>query len=315
MAVIEPTTDRGRRLAGLAQRLRAMHADLAEQPAEMRKEQLHDEVQRTLAAMPPTEREPFLSELMSQFPQFVDAGVAPAPAMVTSQPLDAPALVERLATLAKGMSDKEREAIAQRLTGAGFALLREVEVLREVPGRAAAGGGDVPEAAINEFRKALGLLPDAPVDAGRAVESAAMLAEFVVKLEPWACSYWRELAPDAKVSVYQTVQKDIQRYVGGDDKINKEAVAKNLYKLRSLVSLLMKAVLEAGKQFARDHIGRFSVDAIKQASPKETFKSDEYRYWKQYERLMEGVDAPALEKRLKQVIARDVDAGLSQVVK
>jgi hypothetical protein len=176
--------------------------------------------------------------------------------------------------------------------------------------------GGLPTAQITEFKKAVGLPAETEVDAARVVEIASLLAEFTLKLEPWACSYWRDLAPDAKNNIYQVLNKDLPKYAaGGDEKLTKEAMHKSVYKLRSLVSLLMKGVMEAGKQFSRDHLMRYSLDAIKEAAPKETFKSDEYRCWKQYERLMEGVDGPAIEKRLKQVIAKDVDTGLSQVIR
>ena len=175
--------------------------------------------------------------------------------------------------------------------------------------------GGLPAAELAELKKALQMSQDQDIRPGRVVEMASVLAEFVLKLEPWACTYWRDLAPDAKNSVFQTLNKELPRFVGGDEKVTKEVMQKSAYRLRSLVSLLMKGVMEAGRQFSRDHLTKYSMDAIKQAAPREMFKADEYRYWKQYERLMEGVDGASIEIRLKQVIAKDVDAGLSQVIR
>jgi len=314
--LIEPTTDRGRRLAALSQRLRVLHTELADQSAEMRSEQLRDEVQRAVSTVSPHEREQFLGELLQRFPTWSSGGGVPGPA-ARAGPAGAPAikdpkeLAEKLIELGRGMSDSERGAIAARLSAAGFSVVIE-KVVRE---QAHASGGGLPVQQVNEFKKVIGLAPDAEVHPARLVEAASLMAEFMLKLEPWACSYWRDLAPEAKNTIYQTLNKDLAKFVAGDEKLNKEAMAKSVYKLRSLVSLLMKGVIEAGKQFARDHMGRYAADAIREAAPKETFKSDEYRCWKQYERLMEGVDAAAIEKRLKQVIAKDVDMGLSQVIR
>jgi hypothetical protein len=311
-SVIEPTSERGRKLAALSARLRVLHSELADQPAEIRAEQLRDEVQRATASIAPGEREAFLTGLLEQFPTWADGGpsAAPSPAPATAAAAPPPeikdpkVLAEKLIENSHNLSDAERADIASRLAGAGFSLVQ----VKEAP-------GGLPTAQVTEFKKVVGLPPETEVNPVRLVEIASLLAEFTLKLEPWACSYWRDLAPDAKNQIYQILNKDLPRYVAGDDKLTKEGMHKNVYKLRSLVSLLMKGVIEAGKQFSRDHLARYSIEAIREAAPRETFKSDEYRCWKQYERLMEGVDAAAIEKRLKQVIARDVDAGLSQVIR
>jgi hypothetical protein len=309
--VIEPTSERGKRLAALSARLRVLHSELSGQDAELRSEQLQDEVKRAISGLAPNEREPFLLALMEQFPSWTEGmKAAPAPAPAAS-PVAAPVevkdpkvLADKLVENSRFLSDTERAAITQRLASAGFAVVQ----VKESP-------GGLPSAAVADLKKVLQVPPDQEVSAGRVVEMAAVLAEFLLKLEPWACTYWRDLAPDAKVTVFQTLNKDLPKFVCGDEKMTKEAVQKGAYKLRSLVSLLMRSSTEAGKQFARDHLAKYSLDAIKQAAPREMFKADEYRFWKQYERLMDGVDASSIEVRMKQVIAKDVDAGLSQVIR
>jgi hypothetical protein len=308
--VIEPTSERGKRLAALSARLRVLHSELAGQDAELRSEQLQDEVKRAISGLAPNEREPFLLALMEQFPSWSEGltPAAPPPAMAAAAPAaeirDPKVLVDKLIENSRFLSDSDRAAITQKLAGAGFAVVQVKE-----------SAGGLPAAEMVEFKKALQIPADQDVSAARVVETASILAEFLLKLEPWACTYWRDLAPDAKNTVFQTLNKELPRFVSGDEKVTKEVIQKSAYRLRSLVSLLMKGVMEAGRQFARDHLTKYSMDAIKQAAPREMFKADEYRYWKQYERLMEGVDGSSIELRLKQVIAKDVDAGLSQVIR
>ena len=289
--MIEPTSERGKRLAALSARLRVLHSELADQPGEIRSEQLRDEVQRAVSSIGPGERESFLTDLLEQFPAWADgaAKAAPAPAPVAvaapaPEVKDPRVLAEKLIEHSRNLSDGERAAIAAKLGAAGFSVVQ----VREAP-------GGLPSAQVAEFKKVVGLPAEAEVNPARVLEIATLLSEFTLKLEPWACSYWRDLAPDAKNSVYQVLNKDLPRFAAGDEKIAKDAMHKTVYKLRSLVSLLMKGVMEAGKQFSRDHLSRYSLDAIKEAAPRETFKSDEYRCWKQYERLLEGVDAAAIE--------------------
>lgn len=325
--MIEPATDRARRVAALSQRLRLLHAELAEQPADMRSEQLHDEVQRALSGMSPHEREPFLTELMEAFPAWggngpVVAAVRPVSAKATAVPTDPTQLADLLINATINLSDAEKSKIKDRLKVGG--LVEEVKpsgISVAIAGAVASGGPGAAVAVsggvLGELKRAAGITTDsAAIDGTKAAEVAAVLVEFVLKLEPWACQYWQNLSPDAKNGVPQSLNKDIPKFLTGDQTVTKEVLAKNVYKLRSLVSLLMRSVLEAGKQFGRDHVQKFAVPEIeKQAGPGTIMKPAAVKCWEQYVKMMEGVDAAAFEKRLKTLIAKDVDAALSQVIK
>lgn len=318
--MIEPSSERGKKLVALSQRLRVLHADLGDQPGDMRAEQLRDEVQRTLSGLPPQDRESFLKDLLTLFPTWSSAegpGEAAAPARSAGvETRDPVALADRLIELSKGLGEADRRALAERLKAGGLAAPGPAPVapvataIPAVVAAPASGTGAV------ELRKAVGLPADAPMDGARITDVAAILAEFALKLEPWACTYWRDLAPEAKNPVYQSLNKDLAGYLRGEEKATREVVSRSAYRLRSLISLLMKGVTEAGKQFARDHMSRFSVEEIaKAAGPGSLMESKDIKNWRQYVRQMDGVDASAIEKRLKSLLARDVDAGLSQVIK
>ncbi|MFA6045576.1 MAG: hypothetical protein WC718_11380 [Phycisphaerales bacterium] len=327
--MIEPSSDRARRLAGLSQRLRVMHAQLADQPSDMRSEQLRDAVQREISILAPQERDGFLAELMEQFPTWSAGGGAAAPARAEAPVKDPRALTEKLIEACRGLSEGERGAIVARLAAAGLIQVQQVQreaapevkskptyVGEPVAAPVAAAAPVSASAAANELRKAIGVLPEAPLDQGRVLEMAAILAEFTLRLEPWACTYWKDIAPDAKATVFQTLNKDLARYATGDEKVTKMQLANNVYNLRSLISLLMKGVVEAGKQFARDHLQRFSVEEIRKAAgPGSLVTSEDVKCWRQYVKLMEGTDTAGIEKRLKQLLAKDVDAGLGQVLR
>lgn len=316
--MVEPTGDHGKKLVSLANRLRVLHAELADQPADMRSEQLRDEVQRTVGGLAPGAREPFLTELVRQFPIWSADGVvsgataAPAPKAAAPEPKDPKSLAERLIEACRGLGDADRQAIAARLSAGGLVLKQGVPAAAPV---AAPAGAPVTASGAAEFRKHVGMAADAPVDSSRLADVAAMLAEFTLRLEPWACNFWKDIAPDAKNTVYPTLNKDLGRYMLGDDKLPKEALAKSVYRLRSLVSLLLKGMSEAGRSFSKDHMGRYSVEAIeKAAGPGGLMTAKEVLCWRQYVRQMEGVDGAAIEKRLKSLMAKDVDASLSQVL-
>lgn len=326
--LIDPSSERGKKLVGLSQRLRVLHAELSDQAEDMRAEQLRDEVQRVSAGLPPQDREGFLKDLLLHFPTWSSVhgdGGAPAPRAASPDPRDPKALADRLIEVSKSLSEAERQQIGAKLKAAGLggpatpapaAAPAAAPAPVAAPVAASAPAASVPSGAGGDVRKILGMPADAPLDGARLADVAAILAEFTLKLEPWACTYWRDVAPEAKNPVYQVLNKDLAKFLMGDEKVNKEAVARHAYRLRSLISLLMKGVTEASKQFARDHMARFSIDEIgKIAGPGSLMTSKDVLCWKQYVRQMEGVDAAAIEKRLKALMAKDVDAGLSQVIK
>lgn len=281
----------------------------------MRDEQLRDEVQRAVSSMQPHDRERFLKDLTEQFPVWNDGVTVAAPAPVMQAKVveikDPKVLADRLFEAARGLNPVERAEIAAKLAGAG--LIQEKQVL---VGGGGGGAADVPASAAGEMKKVLGLPPDATLDAARVAEITSMLSEFVIKLEPWAVQFWREVAPDAKNAYYQVLNKELGKYMARDESVSKEQVSDAVYDLRSLVSLMLKGIAEAGKQFSRDHMQRYSVDVITRDSPAGSFvTSKDVQCWKHYQKLMEGVDGAAIEKRLKALLAKDVDTGLDQVRK
>lgn len=344
--MIELTTEQGRKLAALSQQLRVLHTDLADQSEDLRREQLRDEVQRAMAALPPQDREGFLKALKERFPiwsgeavetdQFAQA--AKAAVAREAMPADPKALAQKLVEMCQAGTLNDRAVVMRILMDGGLVAQPRVEVRTEArapePKAAPVAAPVAPVAApvapvaakaegialapgqpLSELKRALGVPGDASLDSARVIELAAILTEFVVKLEPWACQYWKDIAPDARTEVPPTVARALSKFaVGGDEKANKDAVARDTYRLRSLVSLLMKGVREAGKQYARDHISRFGVDAITKESKASFTKGQATANWETYVRLMEGVDVNWIEQRIRKLIAQDVDAALAQVV-
>lgn len=76
---------------------------------------------------------------------------------------------------------------------------------------------------LTELKRALGVPGDANLDGVRVVELALVPTQFVVKLEPWACQYWKDIAPDSRTEVPPTVARTLGKFaMGGDDKANKD---------------------------------------------------------------------------------------------
>lgn len=270
---------------------------------------MRDIVQREMTAIAPSERQALLTEVLAHFPVFSAGSAATPPPPRAETPSNPDALADLLIASARGLSAEAKASLAKKLAGAGLAVVEQI--------RAPSGGGSLPEAALNEFRRAVGMAADAPVDPARLIELSAALAEFVVKTEPWACNYWQAIAPTAQNGVYQVLGRGLPKFLSNDPSVTKDMVLNTLYNLRSLITLLMRSVQGLSGQFARDHLSRFSVEAITEAGKpqKRALEPLEAACWRQYTKLMEGQDAAAFEQRIKQILAKDVDAGLGTVLK
>ena len=158
--MVEPTTERGKRVAALSQRLRVLHTELATEPLELRHEQLRDEVQRVVSGVQPHERERFLQELVAEFPVWSTGG-APLPSapstsntvMMKVEPeiTDPKVLAEKLAAACKGLSENDRARIEAGLRARGV-VKQETPVAAPVA-EGGGGGSGMPDSEIAALKK------------------------------------------------------------------------------------------------------------------------------------------------------------------
>jgi hypothetical protein len=151
---IDLLSERARKVASVAQRLRLVQAELADHPADERRALLRDEIDLVLKSMVPGERKQFLFELMDAFPLLTEsarAAEAPAGSGADKATLDALAaakaeltaakaelsrftdatnVADRLVELAKRLPEDQRKAVMKKLATAGLAEVRTVEVAK-----------------------------------------------------------------------------------------------------------------------------------------------------------------------------------------
>jgi hypothetical protein len=213
------------------------------------------------------------------------------------------------------MTDSQKSAVAGVLATAGLSVKETIRETVKVP--VPGSGGALPEATQAEIRKLLKLAPDAPISAERLAEVSAMLVDFTLRLEQWGCSYWRSIAPEARTQLFQVLERDLAKFLAGDEKTTRDVVGDSVHNVRSLVSLLMKSAGEAGKQFSRDHVSRFAVQEIEREASTQAgvFKSMPVVAWEIYKRMMADMSAESMDKRFAGLIAKDVDAALGGVVR
>jgi len=119
---------RSKLVAATANRLRLVQSDFADEPEQVRKDYLSDEIQRALGTLVPNERKAFLDELKQFFPTWdAKVEVRTEKVAVVATPTDQKELkdpgflVSRLAELAPQLNEQQKHAIIEKLRQVGLA--------------------------------------------------------------------------------------------------------------------------------------------------------------------------------------------------
>jgi len=340
---IDLLSERARKVAGMAQRLRLVQAELMDHPADERRVHLRDEVEQMLKSLVPGERKQFLFELIDEFPVFgdssvPDAALSPAgPDRATLEALaasqaevatirtelsrfnDLNVVVDRLVELSKRQNEDQRKALVKRLASSGLAAIKTVEVARAesaptpapatpIPAPAPAHGPSGPTPGVTvtvggDLRKSAGLTDQDTIDSARAGELAALLTEFSGGLDELVWTAWRQvIAPGSKISRPGPLKRTVAQFLKGDSTISRQRVADDVALLRLITAATIAATSRAGKNFARKHLTKFGVEAIKAAVGASGWGSKEAKYWAKYEELANVLTEDSIEAEIMQSI-------------
>jgi hypothetical protein len=289
----------GDRVAAVANRLRLLQIDFADQSESDRRGYLGEELGRTLAGLPPSERKQFLEELQSRFPTWdtnvrLD-GKSPAaqPAFDQKELNDASFLVTRLIAVAQTLPPERKAAITDRLKEAGL-------------GGALGAGPAWPEAQANDLRAKLQMTGHEPLDPVRVLELLSQLAEVACSLDQVVWNTWRVMSPQGTIKRPAVLQKTMARFIAGDQDVPRGQVSQDVGKLRQLIAALIGAVSQTGR-FAMQHFKSFWPDEIKVLVGTSGFGL-EGRYWRKYVELAGTVDSNAVQDAIRQAIAEYAEA-------
>ncbi|MEK6701968.1 MAG: hypothetical protein AABZ53_06880 [Planctomycetota bacterium] len=345
---IDLLTERARRVAAVAQRLRLVQAELVDHPAEERRGHLRDEVEHVLRAMVPTERKQFLFDILDAFPVLgesaaPEAGQGAGPDRATLDALaaaqaevstlrtelsrfnDTGFVSDRLIELSKKQNEDQRKTLVKKLSAAGLAELRTVSVAsasapqppiapapKPSPQPAPHHAPGQPAVVGGDLRKALALADHENVDGTRAGELCGILVDFSSGLDDLVWTAWREaIARGGKLNRPGPIRRTFGQYVRGDAGSSKAKVAEDLALLRRITAATIAATSRAGKNFARSHLNVFGVEAIKAAVGAGGWGSPAPRYWAKYEELMVQVTADSIDAEIMKTIG-DAARGLAE---
>ncbi len=298
-----PTDDMAQRVAAIANRLRLIQIDFADQPPETRRDYLAEEVERALADLVPDERAGLLAQLMERFPTW-DSNVPTA--VRERQPertgtdqrelRDPGFLIARLSEVAGTLSEEDRRVLTHRIADAGLAPQ-------------ASDAAWSPEAG-ERLRKSLQLPASQPLVGDRVMDLAAVLTDLAGSLDQLMWTAWREMARTSAVRRGSDLRRTLGRLAGGDEAVAREQVAEEVERLRKLVAAIISAVRMAGAEFAQQHTARFSPDAVEAAKRSEGVswaKAKEAQYWEKYCQLAATMTRDSIETDILGCIAKSAE--------
>ena len=293
------TKNEAQRLAAVANRLRLVQADFADESADVRQEHLSEILRHALSELLPDQRKEFLEALRSWFPTWdATAYRAASRTKAASQSItdqrewnDVSYVLERLIELAQDLPADQREALIGRLRAEGLS---------------SGDGPDWPAEVAVAVKKQLGVDEARSLDPARVLEMELRLAEFADTLDQLAWRMWRTIAPRAQLRPTANLKSTMSRFVTGQADV---PLSRTIEDLRHLVASLLGAVSQVGRDFAQRHLAKFSPTEIEALTDMERggfLVAKEVRCWRKYVELSKTLDEALIEREIMQIIERFV---------
>jgi anion-transporting ArsA/GET3 family ATPase len=291
---------RAKLVAATANRLRLVQSDFADEPEQVRKDYLSDEIQRALGTLIPNERKVFLEELKQFFPTWdakVELGTEKQKVTVVQTATDQKELkdpgflVTRLAELAPSLNEQQKHAIIEKLRQVGLAPSAVV---------------GWPEQQAAALRAKMTAGPKDALEPGHVLELLTLLVELTASLDQVVWTTWRTIAPKSAIRRPAGLLKNMARFAASDPDVPRGQVSQDLERLRQLVAAVVAAIGNAGRQFAHNYATKFSPSEIEGLAAMERggmLVSKEVKNWRKYVELSAGRDEATIESEIMQAIA------------
>lgn len=245
----------------LAQRLRLLQAELADESDEVRRECLSGEILRATEEMGllPEDRPAFLAGLAAEFPTWSEGPVAMAPAAPSEAapaklPTDPNALVGALLELWPHLPDESRAALTERLVLGGVAAVSR------------GGGGGVDSGDLKELTNAMQGGDITHADVHRMAQLLALLSATVLQFESVGWNAWAQIGQGSRYTRGTPLRRNLARFVSGNPDVSIEQVKGDVEKLRKLLAALVASMSQAASAYGDRVWHEFAPEAIRAVS-------------------------------------------------
>jgi len=291
-------------IAATANRLRMIQVDFADDGDQARGEYLCEEIERALKTVLPDERAEFLEGLKSKFSTVGDFG---------AQPIFQEHETKERSTVGRGMLD-DPGSLVQLLVKI-FPTLppdgKESVIRGLQEGRIGLRGSqDYSEELLQQLQAVL-QPDDSSLEPTRVTALAAVLTDFVIKLEPLVWSTWRKLSPHSSTRPSGNIKNTMGKFACADGGVAQEQVGNALKELHQIIAAMITAVGRASDRFAKHHLSKLSpseISTLVRLDRKGVLVSHEVKCWRKYQELASELTEASIEAQIREAIVDCVES-------
>lgn len=295
-----PVSNPNQWAAGVAQRLKMIQSNWAEEELQVRREYLHDEIARSIEDLSSADRAICLEALMKQFPQGISSTME-MPAMAAEPTVRQPATVKeacaQLTALLRNASDEDKEFVCNQLQANGISV---------------ATAGDQEGEALDigpEMIRKLRLKPGTVINSSRVTRLMIHLLESVLSVDDLVWNLWQKIAPNS--SVRRKGRADLRYLVGtyltNSPSVSFSDVTSAVELSRRVNTSLLGAMGPLGKNFAQKYLQKYSPEAINAAVDLEGgggfLKAKAVLCWQKYDELSSDLNEQTISNLLFEILA------------
>lgn len=278
----------------IANRIRLIQVDFADDTPENRQAFLADEIERELADQTPARRRALLNELLERFPTWNAKMLSNQKESETDHDelaaSSVPALLDRLVELAPQMTSDDRLTVYVRLEQAGVITKQTCD-----------GWSINTEQAVAEK---LGFDQERPFDSDRALQLLAEQTGFISQIDKIVRATWQELSPRSTVASSKELMSIFERFATGDDDVSRSQVGDELERTRRLTAAMIAAIGRLGRVLAENLAREYSPAVLEQAArqDKRWHEGLEVAAWRLFKERSEGLDEAELDREVRRLL-------------
>jgi len=294
-----------------ARRLRRVQISFADEPEIKRRAYIAEKMEQILKDIPVDQRVAFLEEMESVFPVF-DRNAETCQRVSETSRADAvetvDGLVNKLSECWTVMSQDERQALSDRLVGAGLIRVARMPVTSDTPKKTdgSTNEGAETKEALRYIAKSLQV---EQAGMARVAKTTVMLAVYMVQLDNVVWNAWQTVAPRSVLKRKMSLETALQRYIAGDSSISGGDLNTLIATTKKLLAAFIASIGQLGVQLVRQHLAPFAPQEIKlavDAKGANLLVGPDAACWGHYKHKARALEKEAVDDAVREIIAKSV---------
>ena len=239
-------------VAAANQQLRTVQVNFADDPVEKRQDYYREVIQRSLGAVLPDQRSPFLDALALSFPVFPQTPFSDAGGGNEKGGVRMELLAKELCEQIPYLDDEEQAALASQLATAG--LPQPGAQATKAPGDEMM---DLPASIRDTLAALLARFQIEHLDIVRSVKLLVLLIQYFSAVHAAASDTLAGLAPAASDTMAKDLAPSMNAYISGDRSVSAVALKKRLESAQAVTTHLLTEAGALSPDKVQEHLDGF----------------------------------------------------------